>query len=192
MVTEYDLINRTMSNIPALAGTYCLHVYLPRSTPLSVGRLGEFVLPVGDYVYVGSARGPGGIRARLGRHLRGGGKPRWHVDYLRAVARVVGFCYLVLEVTVGETKISHSTECLWSQALAALLGVYIPVPLFGASDCRRGCHAHLVGFGGQDGERKPQSLLIEMRGVLAEAAGVSEDALQCYAGIESSQLAVMR
>jgi len=191
MVTEYDLITGTISNIPALAGTYCLHMYLPRSTPLSVGRLGEFVLPASDYVYVGSARGPGGLRARLGRHLRGGGKPHWHVDYLRAVVQVGGFCYAIIEVAGGNTKIGHSTECLWSQVLAALPGANIPVPLFGASDCRRGCHAHLVGFGGQDGERK-QSLLIEMRGVLAEAAGVSEDALQCYAGIESSQLAVMR
>lgn len=37
----------------------------------------------GLYAYVGSAWGPGGLFARVRRHLtKGFSKPRWHVDYL--------------------------------------------------------------------------------------------------------------
>ena len=65
-----------MDNLPTSPGTYALHIYLPSARTLKVGNLGEFNLPHGDYVYLGSAFNPGGLRARLGRHIRGGGKPQ--------------------------------------------------------------------------------------------------------------------
>ena len=37
-------------------------------------------LTEGTHVYVGSARGPGGLRARISRHLRREKKERWHVN----------------------------------------------------------------------------------------------------------------
>ena len=92
-------------------------------------------LPAGDYVYVGSACGPGGLRARLGRHLSGAGRPHWHIDALRGHARIVGAYYCVSALRL---------ECRWVQALLALPGVTAPAPGFGASDCRSGCLAHLV------------------------------------------------
>ena len=40
-------------------------------------------LEPGLYAYVGSAWGPGGLVARVGRHMRGRfKKPKWHVDWL--------------------------------------------------------------------------------------------------------------
>lgn len=107
---------------------------------LRVGALGMWDLPAGLYVYLGSARGPGGVRARLGRHLRGGGRPRWHVDYLRAVAHPVAWGYTVAPAP------GLPWECFWSQRLAAAPHAWMPVPGFGASDCRHGCPAHLVAF----------------------------------------------
>jgi Uri superfamily endonuclease len=53
---------------------------------IAIGRLGSIDFPVGWYLYVGSAHGPGGLHARLARHRRrlGGTKrAHWHVDYLR-------------------------------------------------------------------------------------------------------------
>ncbi|MCW5881693.1 MAG: GIY-YIG nuclease family protein [Anaerolineae bacterium] len=120
--------------LPDVGGVYAIVLRLPGATHLRVlGR--EVWLPAGHYVYVGSARGPGGLRARLGRHLRGDGRPRWHIDALRAAAEVDGFTYWVDE---------QVTECAVVRAVAALPGATIPIPRFGASDCRQGCVAHLI------------------------------------------------
>ena len=108
---------------------------LPHPASISVGRLGRFQFPSGWYAYAGSAHGPGGLAARLTRHLRSPKPLRWHVDYLRAYARPVEIWY-----AVGTQK----RECAWAQALSGLPGAFIPVPRFGASDCH--CLAHLIHF----------------------------------------------
>ncbi|HIQ09546.1 MAG TPA: DUF123 domain-containing protein, partial [Anaerolineaceae bacterium] len=56
--------------LPSTPGAYALALRLERPVGLRVGALGVWDFPEGVYVYLGSARGPGGIRARLGRHLR--------------------------------------------------------------------------------------------------------------------------
>jgi Uri superfamily endonuclease len=130
-----------MNPLPDNPGTYAVHLRLLNDQLLQIGRLGIFSFPAGEYVYSGSAFGPGGLRARLGRHLRGRGKPHWHIDYLRGAARVLGAWYSLS---------AHSLECQWSQALAELPGAFIPAPRFGASDCHSGCRAHLVAFSAGD------------------------------------------
>lgn len=126
------------SSIPSENGIYALHLTLPDTQSLQVGRLGMFAFPPGEYIYFGSALGPGGLKARLGRHIRGDGRQHWHIDWLRKVADVTGFYFLVT---------NRRLECLWSQALMKSPQVTIPVPCFGASDCRdheNPCLAHLV------------------------------------------------
>jgi Uri superfamily endonuclease len=108
---------------------------LPRSVTVRVGCLGRFPFPAGWYAYVGSARGPGGLAARLARHLRSTKPLRWHVDYLRACAWPAQVWY-----TVGTRR----QECAWARTLARFPGASLPVPRFGASDCR--CPAHLIYF----------------------------------------------
>jgi len=124
-------------DLPISHGSYGLHLSVRRAQPIGVGRLGQYHLPLGDYFYLGSARGAGGLQARVGRHLRGDGARHWHIDYLRAVAEVRNVFY-----TVADT----SLECAWSQALAQLPAAFIPIPRFGSSDCRSGCRAHLIAF----------------------------------------------
>ena len=127
-------------SIPEQPGVYALHLKLVHTNHFRVGKLGEFIFPPGDYVYIGSAMGPGGLQARLNRHLSGDGRPHWHIDWIRAVTEVIGYCYLMSE---------SSLECRWSQVLAADPGASIPVPRFGASDCRSKsgkCAAHLILF----------------------------------------------
>jgi Uri superfamily endonuclease len=126
-----------MHELPAARGAYVLHLYVSHSRPIMIGRLGQYSLPVGHYFYAGSARGAGGLRARLGRHLRGAGTLHWHIDYLRAVVEVQAVFYTVTD---------KALECEWSQALTQLPHAFIPVPHFGSSDCRSGCSAHLVAF----------------------------------------------
>ena len=75
--------------LPRLAGTYVLMLGLPRLATIGVGRLGHFQFPVGWYAYAGSAHGPGGLAARISRHLRVPKPLHWHVDYLRQAASEV-------------------------------------------------------------------------------------------------------
>lgn len=147
-------MDKIIQSLPTQPGSYALMLHLPQAQDLAVGRLGRFVLPAGDYIYLGSARGSGGLRARLGRHLRGNGKIRWHIDYLRQVTKVIGFGYILdRRSAAGCTPTSDPTECAWSQKLAAQPGSMIPIPAFGASDCHLGCAAHLVFFPSADTEQ---------------------------------------
>ena len=126
-----------IDHLPNESGSYVLVLALKRTRLLTIGRLGKVTLLAGVYAYAGSAFGAGGLRARLGRHLRGDGVTHWHIDYLRTMADVRACLY-----TVSDMRL----ECAWSQALAALPGATIPVPGFGSSDCRSGCGAHLFGL----------------------------------------------
>lgn len=122
-----------LTDLPPEAGTYVLWIDLRQPLQVSVGRRGEHVLPSGVIAYVGSARGPGGLRARLGRHLRAEKKPHWHIDALTTRVPVVAI-WLV--------RAPDQLECTWARNLIGLPGSQIPVVGFGASDCD--CPAHLL------------------------------------------------
>ncbi len=119
-------------------GVYALLFHVPTETQVLVGRLGMLRLSPGFYVYVGSARGPGGLAARISRHLRREKTLHWHIDYLTT---------RVLPVSVLYTAEAQASECMWAQRLLALQGAFVPLVGFGNSDCRDGCPAHLVGLG---------------------------------------------
>lgn len=117
--------------MPAVPGAYALFLDLGDGREVVwVGRT-RGVLAKGAYAYAGSARGPGGIAARVGRHLRTEKAQRWHVDQLTAVARITA----VLAWPDGG-------ECAIVRGLTEL-GGSVPVSGFGSSDCRQ-CAAHLL------------------------------------------------
>lgn len=132
---------------PAVSGAYGLVIALSRPVAppvrLAASR-GVGALAPGLYVYCGSARGPGGLRARIRRHLATTKRSRWHVDSLTLVA-----------AEVWALPLPGATECALVAALLAdsskrrrgadALSVRIPVPGFGASDCRA-CPAHLLAL----------------------------------------------
>ena len=122
---------------PRQPGSYVLIMRLPQRVALDVGRLGRIDFPAGWYVYAGSARGPGGLAARVGRHRRIPKTLHWHVDRLRALAELTGVWYSV----VGRKR-----ECDWARALSELPGAHAVAPGFGASDC--GCSTHLFHLPG--------------------------------------------
>jgi len=103
-----------------------------------VARLGEPVdlviagrrlrLPGGVYVYVGSARGPGGLAARLRRHLCGRRRRLWwHIDRLLAAGSAEAVAAVACETgeSMAETLLAH---------LAYSCRLLSPVPGFGGSD----------------------------------------------------------
>lgn len=107
--------------------TYQLHIEVRDEIRLTVGRLGERVFPPGRYIYTGSAKR--NLEARLRRHLSATKRLHWHIDYLLAAPGV-----RVVSVARFATP-----ECELNLQTAGTL----PVPRFGATDCRAGCGSHL-------------------------------------------------
>ncbi|MBT5455692.1 MAG: GIY-YIG nuclease family protein, partial [Rhodospirillaceae bacterium] len=120
------------SALPAGHGAYALLIRLPHRLQASIGALGMIGLPAGAYLYLGSAHGPGGLRARLRRHLRPEKTRHWHVDYLTEVGKII----CILAVPDGH-------ECDLVDRARSCTGVSVPIAGFGSSDCRR-CPAHLL------------------------------------------------
>ena len=116
-------------------GTYALLLRAEGEHTIEVGARGEMRVRPGWYVYVGSAFGPGGLRARVRRHARAEGTMHWHVDYLRAVMTLQSVWY---------THDEERRECTWARVLREHEGARVPMTEFGASDCD--CPAHLVAF----------------------------------------------
>lgn len=167
-----------MEYIPALPGGYVVQYYLNATHVLKVGQLGKFWMPRGDYFYMGSARGPGGLRARIIHHIRR--RPtrnHWHIDRLSPVAVPQAIYYLLDSANQHMNETNDATmavECIWSQALAVLHGASIPAPGFGSSDCKARCSAHLIAFAG---DNDPIMDPIEIRRQLARAVNIPSDTI---------------
>ncbi len=120
-----------IEDLPPEPGAYALVIELAEESTLEVGALGRVRLKPGRYVYAGSAWGPGGIRARVKRHLRVEKRLHWHIDHLTSLAPVTA-----LVVRPG------GRECTLLDALRKARPEASPIPGFGSSDCSR-CPAHL-------------------------------------------------
>ena len=115
------------------AGVYCLVLRLRRPRRVTAGKLGHCRLPAGWYVYVGSAKRI--LTTRLTRHLRKKKRVHWHIDYLRAVARVE---------QIWVWPWTDGGECRTNARIQSLSGAVVPWTGFGSSDC--GCASHLTVF----------------------------------------------
>ncbi len=125
----------TSDNVGAIGGrkgAYLLALHLPRNVELDMAKRPRHVIARGCYVYAGSAYGPGGLSARLQRHLRAAKTVRWHVDHLTTQAGEM----MALAVPGGH-------ECRLVERLLATQKFTIAVPGFGSSDCRT-CAGHLL------------------------------------------------
>ena len=170
-----------MFNLPRQHGAYALFLSLQKSHTLEIGSLGGFCFPAGTYVYCGSAFNPGGIRARLGRHLRGASPtPYWHIDYLRRISHVAGACWLPITSPTGRAAMTPPIECQWSQALVQLPDAHLPCPGFGASDCPAGCAAHLVAFPRIETGQSDKTLETRLKEVLSNAGTIPVEGISCF------------
>ncbi len=121
--------------LPASPGTYILILEASVRRRVRIGARGTVELEPGFYAYVGSARGPGGLAARLAHHRRRTRSPHWHIDYLR---RHTAFREVWLAQSAAEW------EHHWAEVLGSSPSASIPLARFGASDC--GCRSHLFRF----------------------------------------------
>jgi Uri superfamily endonuclease len=132
-------------------GTYVICLRLRREKVVVVQRriLGTwrtkrtYVLPAGDYLYVGSAHGAGGLPSRVGRHLSTSKPKQWDLDFL-----VSGSLNEVSMDAWGMPS-PRGTECRWASAIFGVAGTFPVLGTkgtsarcihgFGAGDCRRRC-----------------------------------------------------
>jgi Uri superfamily endonuclease len=128
-------MNHHLQLLPTHKGTYIIYGSLQQANTISVGALGKLSLPAGSCVYIGSAFGSGGIRARVNHHLRPSLKTHWHFDYIKP--------HITIKAVLWQTG-TDRLECEWVRRLLDLPDVTAPVPGFGASDCRSSCPAHFL------------------------------------------------
>jgi histidyl-tRNA synthetase len=114
---------------PSLPGAYAMAIEFADTVAVTLGGRSPRVLPARRYLYCGSAKGPGGLKARLLRHMRRGKSLRWHVDQLTEQGLVV-----------GSWVFPRGDECELVQMCSHLPG---PIAGFGSSDCAT-CLSHLL------------------------------------------------
>ncbi len=149
--------------IESKPGTYALILFCASNARIQIGRLGIMQLQRGYYVYLGSALGPGGLRARIAHHQKLSTRPHWHIDYLRAHTRLH---------SVWLNYDGRRREHEWARATQKLNGATIPLPGFGASDCS--CLSHVYFFKG-----RPRRINFQAMCPLEVAAGetLAEDSV---------------
>lgn len=121
--------------LKAESGTYALILRCPSERSIEVGKLGRLNIRKGYYIYIGSAFGPGGVLARVGRHLRIEKAHRWHIDYLRPA------------VSLTEVWYSHDPrrrEIAWAGLFLKGWCDAVPIPGFGAGDSRLESHLFYI------------------------------------------------
>ena len=118
-------------DIPALRGAYLLVFKSDTTESIAVGRMGLLEMVTGYYLYVGSAFGSGGLRARVRHHCGVSQRPHWHLDYIRP--------RLSLH-TVWYSTEAHRLEHAWADSMYYTMQMPIPMPGLGATDCK--CNSH--------------------------------------------------
>ena len=118
-----------------MPGTYALIFLSSRKSQLKIGKLGTLQLKPGFYIYVGSAFGPGGIKARVAHHCKKPARPHWHIDYLASFLKLTEIWY-----TYDPIHREHQ----WAKTIASTRAASVPLDGFGSSDCR--CNSHLFYY----------------------------------------------
>jgi Uri superfamily endonuclease len=114
-------------------GTYALLFLCETPFHAVIGKLGAIGIATGYWVYVGSAFGPGGLRARLDHHLKPSARPHWHLDYIKTALQPI-------EIWATDDVVKREHD--WAGVFSALNGATRPIAGFGASDCS--CRSHLI------------------------------------------------
>lgn len=125
-------VNRNrIETLSGLRGAYLLVLNLSSPVQFSRKNIAGASLS-GWYIYAGSARGSGGIGARLQRHFRKDKPVHWHVDELTNRADKLD-ALAIPNGSEGEIVESLVGSMLFEPALRG----------FGSSDCTH-CEAHLL------------------------------------------------
>jgi len=132
-----------------ISGSYVLTLQVNEPFTIVIGALGPYSFDPGTYAYIGSAKR--GIASRIARHIRlaseKSGKTHWHIDYLLIRPEVI---------LTDALPFPGLDECALARFIAVHPAGSIPVPRFGASDCRNNCPAHFFKID------KPAAAIMEL------------------------------
>lgn len=123
---------RSVAHFSGSKGAYLLLLQLQNGVEVCLPSRPSVRMKAGGYIYCGSARGGGGIAARLKRHFRRDKKLHWHIDRLTGQAAAVE----ALAVPGGD-------ECDLAARLLRSGRFEVAAEGFGSSDCRT-CRSHLL------------------------------------------------
>lgn len=121
----------TVQTMRRVIGAYVLVMHVDAPVRFARTNIPEARLS-GWLIYAGSARGGGGIGARLERHFKKDKRIHWHVDELTVVAS-----------RLAAIAIPGGSECDIVERLLASGAFQPPLRGFGSTDCHR-CPAHLL------------------------------------------------
>jgi len=125
-----------------LQGIYTLIIKVNDDMIRFTIRNKEFTLESGIYCYNGSALGKStNIENRINWHLKKQKKVHWHIDRV-----TVNQQSEIIQIVFSESKREIQGECLVSQEMAKNPKFTVPIPKFGASDCKNNCPAHFFKF----------------------------------------------
>ncbi len=127
-----------VDDMPALKGAYALILHIAHPVSVKRPRTARKPLAPGWYVYAGSARGPGGIRARLARHFRADKRMHWHIDQLTSLSGV--------RMWASPAPGGHECDLVAQLSNSGLFRT--PCAGFGSTDCRQ-CEGHLLMWRGE-------------------------------------------
>ena len=114
--------------LPNCKGSYILLLFLSNDMKVK-SKAKEWFLANGYYIYIGSAKGKGGIKGRVMRYLNPNKKKHWHIDYLLPYAMIIRI-FVLCEVEEKEL-------------VKRLSMMFDPVVGFGSSD-NRNAKGHLL------------------------------------------------
>ncbi len=127
-------------DIPGEKGYYVLVINVVKPLDTIIGSLGRIQFRKGYYLYIGSACGSGGLRARIKRHLRRSKNIHWHIDYLLSCRDVV--IEGIMFFTVPDCSVDY--ESIIARELVSRSFDYVRG--FGCSD-KRSDLSHLIYCG---------------------------------------------
>lgn len=150
-----------IEEIPREAGTYTLVIRLREHLVTSLNER-EILLTGGLYVYTGSAFGPGGLSARISRHLRRRKPHHWHIDELTSLlhCRIVALIFCI-----SPEKLEGAISSLFSK------------------DVR---FAGINGFGSSDDSKNPSHLFLSRSDLLSCVASSAEKYAQAIGSMFQS------
>ena len=120
------------------SGVYQIRLMVDKKCRITIGKLGEFTFPEGQYVYTG--RAGKNLTQRISRHKRLAKKRFWHIDYILSNKHV-----RILDINVVSRR--SDDECIENQKLLKECASIV-VKGFGATDCKSNCGAHLLFLAG--------------------------------------------
>ncbi len=123
------------NRIPKTRGIYVLLIVVEEDITVRIGAFETLEIPRGIYTYLGSAKGPGGLQARLARHLSKNKRLKWHIDYILAAqpTRID---------TIVFAHENYRRECILTPHLEKSGFTHLKRGL-GSSDCKS-CTSHFL------------------------------------------------